>query len=152
VQGDHPVQLVRDRAYLEWRFARQPDHTYHLLRAGRHGVLSGYLIWRTLLRRGLRIAHLVDFVAAGDAAPLLDAMVGRLLDLLRAERIEAVLVVTSVPRFRRLFFRRGFLPWLGGSVSYFHVRAPMDDPERALLCDPARWHLTMGDGDLEPFD
>ena len=31
-------------------FARQPEHTHHLLCAGRHGVLSGYLIWRTLLR------------------------------------------------------------------------------------------------------
>ncbi len=50
-RDDVPAGLIRDRLYLQWRYARHPHHCYLLLGAAHCGVPIGWLVTESRPRR-----------------------------------------------------------------------------------------------------
>lgn len=137
----HRVAVVRDVAYLTWRYLDHPDD-YALVALRKHGVLRALVVLKTTRRHGVRVCEVVDLVA-----PARDARIVRLLLRVAVAhaRREACAVVEawSIPgtwldgRLVRagLAFPRARLPFL--------LSPDLADP---LLADPDAWLLTQGDG------
>jgi hypothetical protein len=55
--------LVRDRAFLDWRFIRSPTRRYDVFTARKNGRLVGYLVGRTTVIEGLTWGMIMDILS-----------------------------------------------------------------------------------------
>ena len=70
----YPVMVIRDRAFLAWRFAGVSGREYRILVARAEERMLGYVVLRCALIRGLPMGLIMDFLVAsgpaGEAAGL----------------------------------------------------------------------------------
>ena len=86
--GQYSIQLVRDRAFLEWRFAQRPDTDYTILAAEGEGArLRGYAVLNSGEMFGLRVGFILDLAAAGNDAA--SALVRHALQGFREQNVDA---------------------------------------------------------------
>lgn len=135
------VALVRDSAYLTWRYLANPD-SYDVDSFSRDGELRGILVTKLTKRRGLPVGELVDVVAAPADVEVRDAMLGHALRQFR-RRSCAVAQSWAIAgsgwetqlRSHGIGRPRRKLPFL---------LSP--DAPRPEFYDPDAWFLTQGDG------
>lgn len=153
VKADHTNILVRDRAYLEWRFTRHPTRRYDVFAARSKGELRGYLVARIAEIESIPCAVLVDILVEKTpegqrAARTLVAAFNR-----HARAQEAALglclmsrsspIIRALRRNGYIICPKAFLP--REFPILLHWNSP--GPAPADLLDLNNWYLTMGDYD-----
>ena len=152
--GGFPIAVVRDAAYLTWRYLQNPLVDYRVLVAERGGVLAGYAVLslRDLEKDGtVALAELM--VASGDQEAGLALLVGATA---RAREMGGVqLQCWMVPQrafYRDLLVRSGFvfwpyrfLPWVLRYTTSFIVRTSAGTDLSPNPGNLGNWFLTMGD-------
>jgi hypothetical protein len=139
------VAFVRDRAYLNWRYADAPGRPYRLRLAEEGGCLLGYAVLRIAAER----AYIADLLALPERIDVAEALVADAIAQARrasAERIECWL--PSRHPYRPVLEQLGMKQRLvRNAMAFGPLRTPLG--ELAPLADPnAAVHLTMGDTDL----
>jgi len=153
VEADQTNILVRDRAYLDWRFIRHPTRTYRVLTARSKGEMRGYLVARKTESEGIPCAVLVDILT--ESTPEGKKAAGRLIAAFNRQAREEgaamgfCLMLKHSP-FGRALRRNGyiicpkaFLPREFPII--LHWNMPGSPP--AGLYDLKSWHMTLGDYD-----
>ena len=154
--GDFPISVLRDRAYLTWRYLENPVAEYVILIAERARGMAGYAVLslRALETRGVvAIAELL--VAPGDEAAGLDLLAGAEACARQLGAMQLQCWMTPGRRFyRHLLRQRGFvfLPFrvLPGILHYTTSFIVRPRPGTSLAPDPGQlgnWFLAMGDQD-----
>ena len=133
--------LVRDAAYLSWRFHRNPFEPSELLLARRQGQLSGYLTF--VVKDGH--CSVRDWIGASPEDR--DALFAFLLDELRRRAVPRVSVIAlethpDLPRLRQFGFSKR--PDTSTAVVY----AAEGYAAKAAVLDPGAWYMTVGDRDV----
>ena len=124
-----PNHVVRDSAYLSWRYLDSPKG-YAVFRDG-----DGYAVLGHKVQRGRPIAYVADLVAA-DPRRLLRAC-------LSAARAGSIAVFAlPAPGHRRAYAAAGFVPT---TFSLDLMGKALAGP---LDVDPASWRFTLGDTDF----
>jgi GNAT superfamily N-acetyltransferase len=153
-QRRFPVMVVRDRAYLNWRFVDIPIRKYRILAAeGSEGPL-GYMALRTTESFGLRAGFIIDFFVDGSpAGQAAGALLARRA-LEEFKRDGADLAAThSLPHSAeyRLLQAAGLkkcperlLPRPTPVIVRGHLDGFRED---SLIYDLRSWYLTLGDYD-----
>jgi GNAT superfamily N-acetyltransferase len=133
-----PDHVVRDAAYLNWRYADSP-RGYRSLGAFAGDRLVAFAILGHKLYRGISTAYVADLVApdAGDARALLRACVARARG--GADAVIALAGPTSAP-----YLACGFVPT---PESIRLIGKPLADGVR-LPQDGRQWHFSLGDSDI----
>jgi hypothetical protein len=150
------VAVVRDAAYLTWRYAQQPLGLYTAVTVERRGVLAGFMVLssRDVAEHGaLAIA---EWLVMPDDAAAVEA-------LLAAGRHRALALGCSqlqcwmLPQhdfYVQALRRAGFIYWplrfVPGALRYSTPFIIRTQPGVALQPDPAQltnWYVTMGDHD-----
>lgn len=149
VHRDYRVIVVRDRAYLSWRFSQRPDAQYTVFAAMRDCDVSGYLVVRRAESAGERWGYLVDFLVEGRALALFSLLVQHAIQWLRDAGVAAVACTVVMPPYRGALYRHGFCPYPWQRRGYLRTNLGSPDPAVQAFEDPREWFLTMGDGDLE---
>lgn len=149
VRQDHPVIIVRDRSYLNWRFSARPDAQYTILSAMKGDALIGYLILRLCERAGIQCGYLVDFMTEAKNPLPFKLLVDEAIDYMRNQHAGIMISLSTMRFYRRLLYRRGFFPWRFERRGYFRPSTSHLDHTLKDFRNPWLWHLTMGDGDLE---
>ncbi len=150
------IAVVRDAAYLNWRYAQQPLRGYTTITAERDGRLAGYVVLssRDIAQHGT-LALVEWLVMPGEEATA--------HALLAASRSHALALGCSqlhcwmLPQhafYVRALQRAGFVYWpwrcLPGALRHTTPFIIRRQPGAALQPDPAQianWYLTMGDHD-----
>lgn len=141
VAGGYSVALVRNAAYLNWRYIANPDQ-YNILGLTRDGELVGIVVLTETIRRGVVVGELVDYVCAVDDDVVFRLLVNAAIEHSR-QRGHALVQSWSVvgtPLDRRL--RAAGLRMHRKDVKF--LISP--DFPSALVHDPNAWLLTQGDG------
>jgi hypothetical protein len=133
--------LVRDAAYLAWRFHRNPFESVELLLARRKGRLTGYLAF--IVKDGN--CSVKDWI--GESPEDRDALFAFLLAELRRRAVARVSVIAlethpDLPRLRQFGFSKR--PDASTAVVY----AAEGYAAKAAVLDPAAWYMTVGDRDV----
>ncbi|MCA1021029.1 GNAT family N-acetyltransferase [Halobacillus litoralis] len=131
--------VVRNAAYLNWRFFDHPSHTYKMTALYKQGDLQGYVITHEKEGR-FRNGMIVDWLAVDDDAwqALLDEA---LVVLSEADVVQSWALPSMMPA--HLMKQNGFV----------HKDSPMPlvgkeiDPENTDMNDPDKWFITPGDVD-----
>ncbi len=144
VKGELKVAVVRDSAYLNWRFADSPNgYRLFALEAGGGEQVRGYVVLYREEERGL--AHIADFLAEDREAvkPLLSRAD-------RAARQEGCWALSCWSlddgRLSAQLKPNGYLRVKSpNTLALVDIRCSAE--QRGLLQDPANWYLTIGDSD-----
>jgi hypothetical protein len=65
VRDKYPVMVIRDRAFLAWRFAELSGRRYHILVARARDEMLGYAVLRCSNIRGVKTGLIMDFLVIG---------------------------------------------------------------------------------------
>ncbi len=65
VRDKYPVMVIRDRAFLAWRFAEVSGRRYHILVARAREEMLGYAVLRCSNIRGVKTGLIMDFLVTG---------------------------------------------------------------------------------------
>ena len=144
----YPHLIVRDAAWVAWRYLAAPGFGYRVLLAtGPAGAPTGYCAYR-LTTAGDRCSALVaDLFTAPDDRATVAALLGAAFDDLWARDAETARVpVAPGSALARLVGSAGFRPAPGAFSFAVVPLAP--DLDVAPLQDPAAWLLTGGDFDV----
>jgi hypothetical protein len=140
VRSDFDYAVVRDRAYLNWRYCDPRAGDYSVRSVTRAGELLGFMV------SGVRSGELVvvDYLASDAGA--LDALIADALGTANRDELPAVSVVLPRQhRDRETFLRAGFLV---AGVLANHGHTPGISRAVPRLTDPrARIHVALGDED-----
>ena len=141
------LAVVRDAAYLNWKFASAPHVRYSIAALFRDGRTAGYAVYRHVHEPLGRVTLLTDFLTDPDDR-------GGLQSLLRWVDREAR--VADSDKIRCYAMHAGFRRVLRGS-GYFMVKSTMQlvtkinafevPPDFYAATDD--WHITLGDSDLD---
>jgi hypothetical protein len=138
--------VVRDSAWLRWRYLSPPASQYHVWLARRGDQVAGYLAYRLEERQGRRLAFIVElWCPADDRARR--SLLHDVLAELAAAGVELVATL-AVPgsEVHRFWRRAGFFFSWGA----FTVQLVPLDPDLSFseLADPGRWAIFGGDFDV----
>ncbi len=136
------IALVRDSAYMNWRYRDNPDQYFQFHVHRRGSGLAGILVLKHTLRRGCRVGEIVDFLAPEGEVETRQAILRLGIERLREDGcvfVQTWSIKDSALEgdFKRSGFviRRKKVPVLlspGAEIGEFY--------------DKERWFLTQGDG------
>ena len=141
-----PISVVRDSAWVAWRYLNPPSFDYRLLLAERAGQPVGYAAYRLDESSGRKVGALAELFVGRDDVKARDMFVRRVVEELRAAGAEVVATL-AVPgaALYRAFRRAGFFPRAAFSVQIVPLQP---DLPMEILRDPQQWSLAGGDFDV----
>jgi len=141
VKDTCPVSVVRDRRYLQWRFAENPESRYRIFAFEDGRSIGGYAV----AKRFGKEMHVVDILCLNADTGV--RLVRRVAMAAARQGLSAVSMwLNPGLELHRELERLGFQP--GAPVTYFCV-LPLG--AASLLrgaCDFRNWYLTMADSDV----
>ena len=138
----------RRRDYLQWKYREPPHVRYDVFEArrGPGSELTGYVVLRTAVRNGVRLALLVDLFADPEDEETLGALLDRAIGYAREASAARLQSFTFDRRITGRLLAKGFL--LIPSPMQFCVRIKGGAGE-TFFRDTSRWHVTFGDSDQD---
>jgi len=147
----YPVMVIRDRAFLSWRFAQVSGRRYHILVARTRGQMLGYAVLRCSTIRGVKTGLVMDLLVAdgvwgemAGACLMAEAEVYfRAQDMLLAAGL-----MVPIAAEHRILHRAGYqrLPQALGPRAFRFAFFVHNTHERDLVSLSARdWFITMAD-------
>ena len=142
-----PNAVVRDRAFLNWRYAAHPLRRYRIYLAERDGALRGYCVTGRFDFRGLEVGVLLDLFGEPTDTAALGALGSRALLDARAENLPAVAaIINAASPFRALLRGLGFR-YTARSFPFI-VRVNGPGIGREEIARAGDWYIGFGDSDF----
>lgn len=153
VKTKYELMLVRNRAFLQWRFLDIPIRTYEVLSARQGDEIAGYIVLRQTDVRGTKTGLIADFLVVpgtrGERAGLhllheaARRFKGGQLALSGALMLPHTQEYAILQKAGYLRAPRPFAP-----QSFFLVIDPFSDrTPQSLLRQPGSWFVTIADHD-----
>lgn len=138
--------VLKDPAYLTWRYARHPRVRYQLLEAHTPaGELSGFAVLKLYENDGIRYGHVVDLGVRSAPPGVASRLLAKALCVFRRQQVDraSCWIATQSPLFdtgHAMGFRA-----TGFSTHAGYRLIDQNFPTSHLSLE--RWHLVMGDSD-----
>jgi predicted N-acetyltransferase YhbS len=153
IKNKYEVMLVRNRAYLQWRFLDIPTREYHVLSARQGGEMLGYVVLREADVRGTKAGLIADLLVVSGQA---------------GDQAGAHLMYEALQRFRRaglpltgglmlphtheyaIMRRAGYLnapDRFAPQPFHLFVRPIADEPPVSVLSRATSWYVSIADHD-----
>ena len=146
-QTEATITVIRDSAWLNWRYLSAPGFDYQLLIAERDGQPLGYLVYRIQKNTLNTFGFIADLVTKRSEQSVRHALLTHALQHLRTQGVEAVATL-AVPHtwLYRVFRQAGFLlSWGSFDVSLIPLQPAL--PLKTLHT-AHNWHVSGGDFDI----
>jgi hypothetical protein len=146
---DYAGIMVRDQAYLSWRFDRCPNRQYTRHIAERRGAVVGYMVIRESRSGGALRGRIVDYLVGRNDLTAFDSLVRAVMKDFRSRGAVSVTCSVSASQaehIRRLR-RHGFL-YRAQGARLVASRGRYDE-KLATIKD---WFFTYADGDIDYCD
>jgi predicted N-acetyltransferase YhbS len=142
-----PVIVVRDRAFVQWRYLEDPlGRCVLLLARDASGAAAGHAGVMVAERRGVTFGYVLDVFADPDAGDVIDTLVAEALAYCKARGASIVSCLGLLPPIRRRVER--CLWWRPRSRQKSARFLWQGDAALApVIADAASWHLSHADGD-----
>ena len=145
--------VVRDAAYLTWKYQQRPTAAFTCLELRREGEVAGIAVLMIRepdavyrYRRGL----IVDLVVRpSDESASRRLLVESVMELRRMGAVSVVCFLAHL-RLERCFQQFGFRS-RQAQHQFLVATGGLDEPDSQLILDPGAWYLTMGDSDLDAY-
>lgn len=139
------IAVVRDREYLNWRFADRNDKDYAIFLAQTDDFVLGYVVLATKQDEEIKIGYIVDIL--GNQYEVFKNLIQYSVDYLGASDVDEV-VFWSPPALKSpgLLRRNGFLSSSERNVKLI-ARIGLPGLSQRKISQSRNWYFTMGDSD-----
>jgi GNAT superfamily N-acetyltransferase len=149
VSKDYMNIVVRDKKYLNWRYAEKPNANYTTLFAEEDGKIRGYVIFRSENTKNIKCGYVVDILAFLERKSTIQLLISKVVEELRRENVDLIFCwMLNSSRSGRVYYRilkaNGFVSRPGNPLI---ARANSPDLQSEFVSNPADWYVTMGDSD-----
>lgn len=147
LEREYENTVVRDSAWVDWRYLQAPGFNYRVLLARVDGEPAGYIAYRFVEANARRTGIIADLFTAPEDREVSAVLLAAALDDLWSRGAElARAVAPPASSLHRLLRAAGFMNAPGA----FDFKVIAFDPALSptQLCDPARWLVTGGDFDV----
>lgn len=139
--GSGSMQRDMSAASLEWRYARHPNHRFHVVKLLGQRGLQGFIVYE-LLRELAELSIHDLFVVDPQLLP--GFLAAFLLRHMQEAQVKAVrLTLSDTHSYRTFLHRLGFVPRPADAV-VFQALYPANAPANAA----GSWSMTFGDKDI----
>jgi hypothetical protein len=139
--------VVRDAAWVRWRYMDAPGTPFTVLLASREGTPVGYIAYRVVTLGNRRIGRIADLFSSPDDQPSIRGLVRAATENMRARGADSAVALVAAGSTLYAHLRgQGFVLSRGeykASFIPFSAEFPLE-----ALNDPGRWLLTGGDFDV----
>ncbi|MBI3732991.1 MAG: GNAT family N-acetyltransferase [Chloroflexi bacterium] len=145
-RSEAALSVVRDSAWVNWRYLSAPSLPYHVLLAERAEQAVGYLAYRVQDEGGRKVGAIAELFTKQADAGARGALLRHALEQFQAAGVEQA-VTLAVPGTAawRAWRRAGFF----GGRSFSVQIVPLDENlPMAVLRDPRQWRMSGGDFDI----
>jgi GNAT superfamily N-acetyltransferase len=140
---NYDVMVVRNRDYLEWRYVTNPDKYSILIARNTGGAISGYMITRAGLYKGLPVGFIVDFLTVEDDPGVFKKLLAKATVDFRQKKVSIISTYAIRGNFYdRILSRTGFLPHGKHNIICYK-----NEVGNRVIAGNYTWHFTMGDSD-----
>ncbi len=149
IRGAYDVVVSRNRAYLEWKYDRQPGMDYVKFRATRDSELCGYIVVRVVDRgQQTREGLIADIVVDPRDEDAIQSLTHEALTYLRSVPCSIARCYASQAHVSRTLVRNGFLK--RKPQMRFLVNKNIDGCE--AVESVGEWCLAAGDSDMDRWE
>lgn len=142
VSGQYEIMVVRNKEYLNWRYAAVLDLDYSIYIAEKGGEICGYLVLRCMQRGHTKVGVIFDIVT--QSQQISQCLISRAVEHCEREKADVVYGTMIADRTLIKSFRNsGFVPFLKGG--WFVVSSSSPHVSRKFLRDPKNWYVQLGD-------
>ena len=147
--GDRFAFAVRrDAGYLNWKYVQPPHVRYQIAALVRDGRTDGYIVYRHAREPLGRTTRLVDLFADPDDEAGVLALLRWLDREARAADADRIRTYVTHAGFRKLLKKSGYYQMKSPVQLVAKVNAALDLPPD-FYASADRWHVTLGDADLD---
>lgn len=147
VSSKFKVMVVRNKTYLNWKFAEQPLVSYDIYQVSCGERVSGYVILRVLPHK--KTGWIVDFLADPDDEKTMQCLISHCIFYFDCQypETQAIYAPFLGKRFEKYFTKYGF--WKRKSPMFFFVRINNSAVSKEILSEADHWFVTKGDSDQD---
>lgn len=140
-----PALIVRDSAWLTYRYADAPGRDYRIFLASRDNEPQGYIVYRLSREKERKDGWIADLFTAPRDWEVQRALLHRAIQDMQASGVETARILLSPDvSLTRTIRRAGFWPARGAfDASLVALEQSIPD-----LSDAARWFTMAGDYDI----
>lgn len=145
------ILLVRDQAFLHWRFKDRPGAGYVIFAAEQEGKLLGYIVLRECQMFGLKIGFIVDILTINQNG-VAASLVSKAIEYFKGQNVDAAgcLMLTHTPYYKVLK-RSGFVIAPKKAIHkefYFGVQVKPSVLPDEMINRRENWFITFADTDI----
>jgi GNAT superfamily N-acetyltransferase len=141
------LAVVRDAAYLNWRYIDPPHVRYSVVALKREETIAGYAVYRHRQEARGRVTILVDFLADPADEAGLETLVRWVDREARAADSDRIRTFATHAGYRRVLRRSGYFKVKSGLEFTAKVNAVPVPP--GFYQETDDWHFTLGDSDQD---
>jgi hypothetical protein len=147
----HPIMLVRDRAYLDWRYIKRPDANYTIYISEQNGRLLGFVVLRVTQNNGLQMGWIADILTHSPDMQIVSDLIDQAVKYFKMLGVDTIMCTLPLKTYLTSSLRRfGFLfasKWQRG-INPITISPITSAYPESFLLNPNNWYLTRGDSDL----
>jgi len=149
---DHKIMVVRDKAYLTWRYVEKPANDYVILITEKGNDLLGYIVLRCMEEFGLRVGFIVDIFTIPEETGVSVDLISEAVKYFELKQMDMVgcLMLPNV-RYGHSLKQAGFIKApskLLPQDMYLGVRPISSQYPVTFFIDPNNWFINWSDHDV----
>lgn len=146
VSNNYQIMVVRNKEYLNWRYAAIPDVHYLIYIAEKEGDIHGYLVSRCVQQGGTKTGIIFDILATSQQ--IYQCLISEAMAQCELEKADTIYGLMIADKTVSTAFRKnGFLSFPFLKDGRFIVYSSSPHVSKEFLAEPKNWFVQIGDSD-----
>ena len=149
--NQHRLWVVRNKAYLNWRYVAKPENKYHIVSIWQDFQPVGYVVIACTNMNFGDTIFIMDFLVDLNFKYAADVLIRYVVNVAKKNECAfASVLLTPGSKYLHIFRKKLFLPLperLFPQPLYFGARC-FDASLNHLIFDPKAWSISWGDNDV----
>jgi predicted N-acetyltransferase YhbS len=151
VKNKYPIMVVRDEAFLQWRYFAVPAREYKMFVYKKDGAVMGYIVATVKEANDTNYGMIVDFLLRDGETKAGQELVWKCFELFKQKQVQLITCLMLVHTQEYSILRKcGFFKgpaWFGIKPTPLIYRVHHRNQDTEQMKDIKNWFFTMGDYD-----
>ena len=146
ISEDYPVLIVRDSAYLNWRYCEYPFNRFHSFCLTRNNKILGFAVfYMGIDENELKFTSILELLTPKNSYNIFEHILHEIIIRSIQGDCDCIITITSDKSIQKILQKYGFrIKEIDFSPYTYHNNGSY--PEE-LLSKSENWHISLGDGD-----
>lgn len=145
ISNDYEIIVVRDKEYLNWRYADVPNVDYTIYLAEEGGEICGYIVLECVKEQDLLYGYIIDIIEPLDRPEVIHSLLSKAVEHFEEKKVDIIFSIMVADKiYRKSLLKNGFIPYFG-SKSRLVAYTSCSNLPQTFLENPNNWFIQWGD-------